>query len=319
MVSLPLILTALIGATPVPAGSDRIGLVSTPCMEPPPASELMAPSGLDTPLGIVDRDAPVLALSLQPGNRFAALEPLHDPDAWIAGLASHHVWPIIRDSGRTLIRPFVPEPHDLWLWVPAGVLTGAALVWNVPLYHEIRYHWPDPVFADQRFSYWYSFLGEGTTAVGIFAGFGLVGLAGGEKEARVFREGLEALAAVAVFSRAAKFAFRLERPSADPNQLHWFSDNIWADAFPSGHAMVAFATAAVLAGEYPQLAPVFYALATYVGVARIQQATHWPADIVVGAAFGLAFGWAALRINHQFTVAPSVDVGTKGLALSGTF
>jgi membrane-associated phospholipid phosphatase len=219
------------------------------------------------------------------------------------------------DAGKTLLRPFQPRPEDLWVWIPTVVTTAAAMVWDVPLYHQIHDNWPDPMIGDQRLSYWGSYLGEWYPDV---AALVTIGLFGSEHGQRACRAGLEALAAVAVLSRAMKLTFRLERPSYDGDAKHWFS-RLTADAFPSGHAMTAFATAAVLADAYPRLAPLFYVLATYVGIARVQQSTHWVSDVTVGTAFGLLFGWAAYHLNESVEVAPAAVKDARGLVLRGRF
>lgn len=69
-------------------------------------------------------------------------------------------------------------------------------------------------------------------------------------------------------------------------------------AFPSGHAVVAFGMASVLAERVDD--PVFgvavYSLATISVVGRVYQDKHWLSDIVVGSAIGLATG---LYVSHR--------------------
>lgn len=69
-------------------------------------------------------------------------------------------------------------------------------------------------------------------------------------------------------------------------------------AFPSGHAVVAFGMASVLAERVDE--PVFdvavYSLATISVIGRVYQDKHWLSDIVVGSAIGLATG---LYVSHR--------------------
>lgn len=218
-------------------------------------------------------------------------------------------------TGRVLTRPLMPRTADAWVIVPAAVATAALLQFDVPIHREIRDGLPDPVVAGQEFSYWGSYLGDGVVDVAIFAAIGVIG---GRKGERVAVAGLQALAATAIASRALKLVFRVERPSYDPERQHLFSERWQADAFPSGHAMAAFATAAVIGEEYPLIAPIVYALATYVAVARVQQSTHWASDVVVGAALGLLFGWEAVALNREVRIAPFATRGGGGAAISGT-
>ena len=217
--------------------------------------------------------------------------------------------------GRTLLRPVMPELSDAWVLVPAAIGTAILMAVDVPVYLYVR-GLPEPSFAGQRLSTYVSYLGEGAVDLGIF---GAIGILGGSKGQRVAIEGLEALAAAGIFSRLFKLVFRLQRPSWDGYEKHWFSENIFADAFPSGHAMTAFAMAAVIGSEYPISAPFVYALAAYVGVARVQAATHWASDVVVGAALGMLFGWEAVRLNKNLRLSPLSVGDGAGAAISGQF
>ena len=90
---------------------------------------------------------------------------------------------------------------------------------------------------------------------------------------------------------------------------------------PSGHAMSAFATAAVLAKEYPKAGPIFYALAGWCALARVQQSTHWVSDTVVGAALGLLIGWESWDVTRRFEldVQPWVAGSGAGIQVARTF
>lgn len=76
-------------------------------------------------------------------------------------------------------------------------------------------------------------------------------------------------------------------------------------AFPSGHAMVAFACAVCVAvairGRPRQGGPstpawvgaVLLALAAAVALSRVYLGLHWPSDVLAGSLFGSVLGWAA--------------------------
>jgi undecaprenyl-diphosphatase len=63
-------------------------------------------------------------------------------------------------------------------------------------------------------------------------------------------------------------------------------------SFPSGHATAAFTAAVLLADRHPG---PWYALAAVVAGSRVYVRMHHASDVVVGAAFGLAFGHACKR------------------------
>jgi membrane-associated phospholipid phosphatase len=79
------------------------------------------------------------------------------------------------------------------------------------------------------------------------------------------------------------------------------SKTILDSGFPSGHAIGAFSVATVVARRYGQRhrwAPfVAYGLATAVGFSRISGATHFPADVFLGAAMG--YGIARYGVLRQ--------------------
>jgi membrane-associated phospholipid phosphatase len=64
--------------------------------------------------------------------------------------------------------------------------------------------------------------------------------------------------------------------------------------FPSGHAALAFATAASAAILWPRFRWLFYAIATLVAIERIAENAHWLSDNVAAAALGIG-GVALIR------------------------
>jgi membrane-associated phospholipid phosphatase len=218
---------------------------------------------------------------------------------------------VLLNTGSTLARPFRPELSDAFVIIPAILGTTIALNTDVETHRAVKML-PDPVLGDRQLSYWVGFLGEGWVDVAIFLGLGLLG---GRDGQRVCIAGLQALAATGIASFIGKRMFRLERPSYDREKHHWFSRGT-ADAMPSGHTMSAFATASVLAQEYPRFAPLFYGLALWVGVARVQQSTHWFSDVVVGAALGTLFGWQSWKLTREFEIDVQPWAGSTGAGLT---
>jgi undecaprenyl-diphosphatase len=63
-----------------------------------------------------------------------------------------------------------------------------------------------------------------------------------------------------------------------------------SSSFPSGHTASAFAFATAAAGTIPRLRPELLALAGLVGYSRVHTGVHYPADVIAGAAIGVAAG-----------------------------
>lgn len=80
----------------------------------------------------------------------------------------------------------------------------------------------------------------------------------------------------------------------------WDNDH---ESFPSGHSTAAFAFAAAVTSETMRRAPAHgtivgastFALAGVTAYARMHSDAHWLSDVTMGAAIGMASGWAVTR------------------------
>lgn len=68
-------------------------------------------------------------------------------------------------------------------------------------------------------------------------------------------------------------------------------------SFPSGHASIAFALAAVLAAKEKRWFWWVYTLALLVACSRVYLGVHYPADVVVGGVLGWTIGKVALAVT----------------------
>ena len=87
-------------------------------------------------------------------------------------------------------------------------------------------------------------------------------------------------------------------------------------AFPSMHTSLSFAVAAAQSYYHPSQAPLWYGGATLIGVARVLGHDHFIQDVIVGAGLGYAAGQLSVTSKHGWFVAPLVDRGRTGLAVS---
>ena len=81
---------------------------------------------------------------------------------------------------------------------------------------------------------------------------------------------------------------------------HWyffrgFSFDASDLAFPSGHATIAFATAAVLSFLAPKGRVLFFTLAALCALTRVVMQAHFYSDALMGAAVGLTIGYVLVR------------------------
>ena len=71
-------------------------------------------------------------------------------------------------------------------------------------------------------------------------------------------------------------------------------------SFPSGHATLAFATAAALSYVFPRGRPLFIALATLTAISRVVQEAHFWSDTLFGAALGWSIAWFTMYYADKF-------------------
>ena len=112
-----------------------------------------------------------------------------------------------------------------------------------------------------------------------------------------------ALAAGGVANGVLKYSLGRERPSttADPLRFRPFSaDNRW-QAFPSGHAVVAFSLASAVAEEArtPWVTVLAYGGAAAVGWSRVYDDKHWASDVAGGAFIGILAGRSTVRLLRR--------------------
>jgi len=121
------------------------------------------------------------------------------------------------------------------------------------------------------------------------------------REVSAGRLGLVAVILGGLSVQIPKHLFCRSRPLAEGAGQFFISSpclgkGSWLKSFPSGHSVTAFALAYVLSQTYPKWSPLFYALATLVALSRVYLASHFPSDIVAGAALGLFAGWIVRRL-----------------------
>jgi len=70
-------------------------------------------------------------------------------------------------------------------------------------------------------------------------------------------------------------------------------------AFPSGHATLAFATAAVVIYFFPKAKWIALPLAAACAFSRVAQGAHFYSDILFGAVLGWTIAWWTCHLIHQ--------------------
>ena len=121
----------------------------------------------------------------------------------------------------------------------------------------------------------------------------------------------------AVYTTTLKYATQRERPDG--------SDNL---SFPSGHTSNAFAWATVANHYYGLKVGIpSYAVATFIGIGRMEKNAHHLTDVVAGAGLGYLVGRTVTRRDseplpgthaRQFGISPSSGPGGRGVGLTAS-
>lgn len=114
--------------------------------------------------------------------------------------------------------------------------------------------------------------------------------------------GGEAMLDAYVFSEVVKYAALRERPYQDNANGRFFAGSAVGDpSFISGHSIVAWSSAAVLAQEYhrPWQQATIYALASGTALTRVLAQDHFPTDALLGSAAGWLIGHYVYRAHHR--------------------
>ena len=216
---------------------------------------------------------------------------------------------------RTTGSDFVAFPKRRSTWAILGIGAAAALAVH-PFDDEINAHAVD---ADglRNFLKPGKYLGYMWVQGGAAAGLYVIGRYAMEPDIpgthtnKVSHLGFDLLRANIVTSALTygiKYAARRDRPTGE------------CCSFPSGHASVTFATAAVLERHFGYRAswPMF-AVAGYVAASRLTDNRHFLSDVLFGAALGMASGWTVVGRHgrEDFTLIPAPIPG--GVMVTGAW
>jgi membrane-associated phospholipid phosphatase len=112
--------------------------------------------------------------------------------------------------------------------------------------------------------------------------------------------GSEAMADAYIVDQVVKLCTFRERPQVDNGRGRFYAGG--ADSsFVSDHSMVAWASAAVIAGEYKSkwVRLAVYSAAAGVSVTRVLGQQHFPSDVLLGSAGGWLIGHYVFRAHHS--------------------
>jgi membrane-associated phospholipid phosphatase len=205
---------------------------------------------------------------------------------------------ILKDQAAIWTSPVRIRTNDLVWLVPLAGATGAAIATDHHTMSSVVSH--NPGF-NQTNTNWSNGLLGGILFVPAALYLGDFHEAAQAHEAGIL--GGEAVVDAAIVEQGMKLIFWRERPDVDNAQGHFFQGSAGPNSsFPSAHSTLAWATAAVIAGEYPTLWTqiAVYTAATGVSVTRVLGQQHFPSDVLVGGAAGWLIGHYVYRTRHRY-------------------
>ncbi len=206
---------------------------------------------------------------------------------------------ILKDQAAIWTSPLRFKAHDLEWFLPLAAATGVSIATDQHTMSSVVSH--DPTFNQNNINVSNVLLGGFIAAPVALYGVGHFKDDPHAREAGIL--GGEALVDGLVVEQGLKLIFWRERPAVNNARGHFFQGSAGLDSsFPSSHSVLSWASAAVIADEYPshwtQLG--VYTLATAVSLTRVLGQQHFPTDVLVGSAAGWLVGHYVFRAHHKF-------------------
>jgi membrane-associated phospholipid phosphatase len=212
---------------------------------------------------------------------------------------------IIRDGGHIVVAPLYLRTGDLKWLAPLAGASIAAFATDTHTMTQVVSR--NPSFNNVSIN-----VSDGLRDGLIAAPIAMAGIGIGTHNERVRETGLlgsEAMVDAIIVDEIAKLASFRERPLVDNGQGEFYVAKAGVDSsFVSGHAMVAWSSAAVIAGETHSrwLQVGVYTAATGVSLTRVMGQEHFPTDVLIGSAAGWLIGHYVYRAHHHKIL--SIDI-----------
>ncbi len=230
---------------------------------------------------------------------------------------------VLHDQAGIWTSPTRIKGHDLLWIVPFVAATGIAIHYDARAMRQLGSD-PNTISTAKSISNWGAiYVPLGTIGIGYLAGVE-------RHDSHLRRTAIlagEAVADALILDEGLKYLTNRERPDVGEGNgefwAHGFTGYRNGRSFPSGHAIMAWSFAHVIADEYPHwwTSLAVYSLAGSVAVTRVVGRQHFPSDVIVGSTFGYLVGGYVYRhhdpqARHAINLSPVVGSGTVGLTLS---
>ncbi len=219
----------------------------------------------------------------------------------------------MQDQARIWTSPLRMKKKDVLITLPIIAATTAAIIYDEEIYSEFKTFQRKHHFVDD-ISPIITYMGDDKTSLSVSTLFLASGLVfKNEKAKRTAYFGYQTFIHSGIVIQVMKHLASRQRPSVNNGTDKWNGPSAMFkrytqsfspyDAFPSGHTIMAWGMATVIARQYSEhkWVPVTcYTLATVAGLSRVTEDTHWFSDVIVGGSLGYAIGRFVTK-KHQNT------------------
>jgi membrane-associated phospholipid phosphatase len=205
---------------------------------------------------------------------------------------------MLLDGVHVVLSPKYVRWNDLMWLVPLAGATAAALATDTRAMTDV-------VSSNPSFNQINVNVSNGLVGGFIAAPVAMFGIGHARRNERMTEAGLlgsEAMVDAVVVDEVVKLCAFRERPYVDHAQGEFFVGSAGLDSsFISEHSMIAWSSAAVIAGEYHSKWAQFgvYSLAAGVSATRVMGQQHFPSDVLLGAAGGWLIGHYVFRAHRH--------------------
>lgn len=214
----------------------------------------------------------------------------------------------LHDEVAIVTSPARIRTHDLVWLVPLAGASAAAFATDSHTMRDVVSH--DTGFNDAANTSSDVLLGSAIAVPAVLYVAGRV--RGDEKSREAGMLAGEAVLDSYVLDEAVKYITLRERPAKDNANGSFFTGNATGDpSFVSGHCIVTWSSAAVLAAEYnkPWQQAGIYTLASGVSLTRVLAQQHFPSDALLGSAAGWLIGHYVYQKHHRDFTAKQASTG----------
>jgi membrane-associated phospholipid phosphatase len=203
---------------------------------------------------------------------------------------------ILIDQKEIWTSPFHMNRHNAAWWLLFGGATAALIASDHKIESDLATH-GTLVTTSTRISQ----VGAPYTVIPVIGGLYIVGaLTDNPKARETSMLGTEAALDSLIIVEGLKLVTRRSRPLEHEGQ---FFDG--GASFPSGHTVVVWSVAAVVASEYNKniFVPIAaYSLASLVSVSRITARQHFASDVIIGAGIGWFTGRYVFKTHYDHSI-----------------